>query len=81
MLKLHEGVFTMILDFNKAIMFQLVGEIGEAVSHSGKSRDEILNILVQYNPELRYTKKDWENFNQETKNNIINRMVRTLNSI
>lgn len=68
----------MILEFNKAIMFQVVGEIGEAVSHSGKSRDEILNILVQYNPELKYTKKDWENFNQETKNNIINRIKSSL---
>lgn len=68
----------MKFELNKAITFQLVEEIGLAISHSGKSRDEIFNTLVLQHPEITYSKEDWENFSRETKDSIINRIKRTL---
>ena len=66
---------------NKAIIFQLVEELVIVVSHSGKSRDEILNMLVFQHPEIISTKEEWENFSQESQDNIVNRIRNTLTSL
>ena len=66
---------------NKAIIFQLVEELGIVLSHSGKSRDEIINILVFRHPEITSSEEDWENFSQEIQDNIISRIKNTLTSL
>lgn len=69
------------LKLNKAIMFQLVAELFEAVSRSGKSRDKILREIANSHPEITYTSEEWEPIPDAAKEKIIDRVRRTLNSI
>ena len=68
-------------EFNKAIMFQIVDEIGRATSCSGKSRDEIINILTLQHPEIICSEDDWNEMNQETQENIVRRIKETITSL
>jgi hypothetical protein len=66
---------------NKEIVFQLVEEFDLALSNSRKSRDEIFNTLVSQNPEITCSSDEWEDFSQDIKDSIINRVKKTLSSM
>lgn len=70
----------MEIKLNKEIVSQLFGEFDFAFTHSKKSRDEILRELISQNPEIIYSSEDWLHLSQETKNSIIFRIKKSLNT-
>jgi hypothetical protein len=69
-----------ILPFNLKIMRLVVDEIERAGARTGKSFDDITNTLTNLHPEILFTPEDWDRLPQETKDGIINRIIRTLES-
>ncbi|MBP2654039.1 MAG: hypothetical protein H6Q73_1608 [Firmicutes bacterium] len=63
---------------NKKIMLLLIDEISQSASHSRTSLQKIINTLVNSHPELLFSIEEWDQLAQETKDNIISRIKRTL---
>jgi hypothetical protein len=66
---------------NKEIVFQLIEEFDLALSNSRKGRDEIFSTLVLQNPEITCSSDEWDNFSQDIKESIINRVKKTLSNM
>ena len=70
----------MTFKLNKEIIFQLITEFNSTISSFPKSRDEILSTLILQIPEITCSSEEWYDFNQDIRDNIINRVKRTLTS-
>ncbi len=69
------------MDFNKVIMFRLVGDFEKAITRSGKSFKVVSQMVSSSHPEILFTLHEWEQLNDETQKKIIGRIKRTLKSI
>jgi len=69
------------LNLNSTIMKQVVDVLEKAITRTRKSPHEIINTLSNLHPELLFTPEDWEQLSQETKDGIINRVRKTLESL
>ncbi|MCE5285844.1 MAG: hypothetical protein LLG02_08360 [Pelosinus sp.] len=66
---------------NKEIIFQLIEEFDLALANSRKSRDEIFSTLVSQNPEITCSSDEWDDFSQDIKDSILNRVKNTLSNM
>jgi len=63
------------------IMHLLFDNIDNAIARTGKSPQQIINNLTTLHPEITLSQQEWNELHQETKNDIISRIRRTLESM
>ncbi|MBP2643658.1 MAG: hypothetical protein H6Q67_1545 [Firmicutes bacterium] len=65
----------------KSIIFSLSEEFEKAVFRSRKRPRDIIRALPTLHPEVFSNPNEWVNLNQNTRNVILTRIRRTLNSL
>ncbi|MBP2651269.1 MAG: hypothetical protein H6Q74_2094 [Firmicutes bacterium] len=70
----------MSLTLNSKIMGFLIDELGRTVSRTGKSPQEITMTLSTLHPEILFNFEDWDQLPYKTKDAIISRIKKTLES-
>ena len=80
MLIYTKGCDILLLNLNRKIMRLVVDELERVVARTGRSFHDITNTLANLHPEILFTSEDWERLPSETKDGIINRIIKTLES-
>ncbi|MBP2653564.1 MAG: hypothetical protein H6Q73_1133 [Firmicutes bacterium] len=70
----------MALILNSKIMGLVIDELEKAVTRTGKSIHDITNTLSSMHPEILFSPEDWDRLLQKTKDGIINKIRKTLES-